>query len=77
MPRHIHIAVHYTVNGNRTLRRGSFQVNSVNFAKDEKSEVLRVAKQFIDRIWRENSHRVKIEKVLYNEKDITNFIVKN
>lgn len=68
---YIDITVHYVLFDIRAMRGGSFPVNMSNFKKDEQREVIRVAYNFVEQIRCEVSERIQIQRILYNDKDVT------
>lgn len=72
---YITVEVHY-VNNSRIMRGGNFPVNKANYQKDKMRESAIVAYQFIKQIRMEQPN-AKIEKVLVNEEDITEYLINN
>jgi hypothetical protein len=56
------------------MRGGNFPVNKANYQKDKMRESAIVAYKFIEHIRSEQSEAM-IEKVLVNEKDITEYLI--
>ena len=73
---YITVEVHYVGYESRIMRGGNFPVNATNYEKDKMRESAIVAYQFIKQIRMEQPN-AKIEKVLVNEEDITEYLINN
>lgn len=65
------IALHYFVNGVKTLRQGEFRVNIRNYEEDPDKEAARIAYDWLRKVRREYIYKVNFYKSLYNGIDIT------
>lgn len=64
----ITIEIHFKSDSDsKIMKRGSFPVNVSKFNKDQNREAARVAFEWWKQIKHENSYRIKIEKVTYDE----------
>lgn len=73
---YITVEVHYVNYESKIMRGGNFPVNKANYQKDKMRESAIVAYQFIKQIRMEQPN-AKIEKVLVNEEDITEYLINN
>ena len=73
---YITVEVHYVGYESRIMRGGNFPVNKANYQKDKMRESAIVAYRFIKQIRMEQPN-AKIEKVLVNEEDITEYLINN
>lgn len=68
------IKLHYLVNGIKNLQRGYFKVNVLKYKKNPDEEAARVACVWFREVKQDFIYDVKLNKVLYFEKDITSIV---